>query len=131
MTDIQPLPKLLIAEDDAYALKMLTMMLEDDFDIDGVEDGKKAVEACLSNDYTALLLDVGLPEMDGFDVIKAIRSETGAVSTLPIIVQTAHVNREEHRDLLDVGANEVFTKPTESDTLKLSIFKWHAKRGQA
>ena len=130
MTDTQPLPKLLIAEDDAYALQMLTMMLQDDFDIHTATDGKQAVEACLSNNFMAMLLDIGLPEMDGFEVIKCIRGQSGEVATLPIIVQTAHLDRDSHSHLLEVGANEVFTKPVKTDTLTLSVYKWHSRRSK-
>jgi len=124
----EPLPKLLIAEDDGYASQMITQMLDDEFEIEQVNNGKDAVERCLTEDYIALLLDVGLPKMDGFDVIRTLREQKNPIAYLPIIVQSAHCDETDHAHLLELGANEVFTKPTQTDKLKYSIYKWHTKR---
>ena len=126
--DIIALPKVLVAEDDRCAAQMIRHMLSKEFDVEHVDNGYDAVQRCLAGQYLALILDVGLPQRDGFEVIRILRAQSGLTATIPIIVQSAHCDKADHRQLLALGANAVFTKPVQRRSLTLSIYQWHTKR---
>ncbi len=72
-------------------------------------DGEKAVELCKKNeDIDLVLMDIRLPKMNGYDATKTIREFR---PELPIIAQTAYVMYEEKDKVLEVGCNDLVTKP--------------------
>lgn len=73
-----------------------------------VEDGADALELALRGDADLMLLDVGLPTMDGFEVLRALRSRG---STMPVIMLTARSSTRDTVDGLDAGANDYVPKP--------------------
>jgi two-component system, OmpR family, copper resistance phosphate regulon response regulator CusR len=79
-----------------------------------VEDGAEALEAALAGDVDLMLLDVGLPSMDGFEVLRHLR---GQGSSLPVIMLTARSSTRDTVDGLDAGANDYMPKPFKFDEL--------------
>jgi DNA-binding response OmpR family regulator len=101
---------LLVVEDDADFRETLIeqLRLYEDFDIDRAETGKAAIAEAEANDYNAILLDIGLPDMDGRDVCRILRRKGIHV---PVIMLTA-LDRDADAILgLDSGANDYVTKP--------------------
>ena len=71
-------------------------------------DGATGEAAALTGDYALVLLDLTLPEKDGLDVLRAIRSR---MPELPVILLTARAAVEQRVEGLDLGANDYVTKP--------------------
>lgn len=102
--------KVLLVEDDEALRITLAEQLElhEEFSIQAVESGAAALEAAKSVHYDLILLDVGLPDMDGRDVCRLIRRH-GVKS--PIIMLTAQDGDADTILGLDAGANDYVTKP--------------------
>lgn len=73
-----------------------------------IDDGAEALEAVLRGDGDLVLLDVGLPTMDGFDVLRELRRRG---STVPVIMLTARSSTRDTVEGLDAGANDYVPKP--------------------
>lgn len=99
---------ILVVEDDKYIMSLIRMLLKDEgYKSFYAATGKEAIGLFYSNNPDITLLDLGLPDMDGIEVIRQIREK----SNTPIIVVSA---REEESDIinaLDCGADDYLTKP--------------------
>ncbi|MDX1513804.1 MAG: PAS-domain containing protein [Gammaproteobacteria bacterium] len=97
--------------------------------VDSVANGKAAVERiCRSGDnsaYHAVLMDIQMPEMDGYDATRAIRAD-GNHGDLPIIAMTAHAMPEERQQCLNAGMNDHVTKPVDPERLIATLIRWVA-----
>ncbi|WP_217620846.1 response regulator, partial [Bacillus sp. GbtcB13] len=67
--------RLLVVEDNASLLESIVQILRDEFEVDTALNGEDGLFLALQNIYDAILLDVMMPEMDGFEVIQKIRDE--------------------------------------------------------
>lgn len=107
--------RILIAEDESRISAFVAKGLEAaGYPTTVVEDGAEALELALGGEYSLLLLDVGLPSMDGFDVLAHLR---GQGATLPVIMLTARSSTRDTVEGLDSGANDYITKPFKFDEL--------------
>ena len=107
--------QILIAEDESRISAFVAKGLEAaGYPTTVVEDGAEALELALGGEYSLLLLDVGLPSMDGFDVLAHLR---GQGATLPVIMLTARSSTRDTVEGLDSGANDYITKPFKFDEL--------------
>ena len=98
----------LIVEDDKYIMSLTTIYLKDEgYKTVAAITGKEAVALFYSNNPDIILLDLGLPDMDGMEVIKKIREKSNA----PIIVVSAREEESEKIIALDLGADDYMTKP--------------------
>lgn len=95
---------LLVEDDDSIAQPLVTGLRRDGFDVQRVPTGTAALEA---ERPEFVLLDLGLPDMDGADVCKAMRARTAA----PIIVITARADEIDRVVLLELGADDYVVKP--------------------
>ncbi|WP_460775054.1 response regulator transcription factor [Microbacterium sp. GXF7504] len=106
---------ILIAEDEPRISSFVKRGLEAaGFATEVVEDGAVALERAQSSGVDLLLLDVGLPTMDGFEVLRHLR---GQGSTLPVIMLTARSSTRDTVDGLNAGANDYVPKPFKFDEL--------------
>jgi DNA-binding response OmpR family regulator len=106
---------ILIAEDESRISAFVSRGLESaGYRTSVVEDGAEALEAALSGEPDLMLLDIGLPSMDGFEVLRHLR---GQGSTLPVIMLTARSSTRDTVDGLDAGANDYVAKPFKFDEL--------------
>ena len=99
-----------LVEDNPDNRLLVKVILEDSYDIDEYESGKRALEGFRKNKPDLVLLDISLPEMDGPDVLKHIRSEA-ALKDLPVIALTAHAMAGDREKYLSMGFNGYITKP--------------------
>jgi two-component system, OmpR family, copper resistance phosphate regulon response regulator CusR len=107
--------RILIAEDEARISAFIARGLESaGYVTHIVEDGAEALDAALSGDVDLMLLDVGLPTMDGFEVLRHVR---GQGSPLPVIMLTARSSTRDTVDGLDAGASDYMAKPFKFDEL--------------
>lgn len=103
--------RVLLAEDDKILATGITRALQAaDYTVDHVNSGDAADLAAQQIQYDALILDLGLPHVDGLDVIKHVRTSGKDV---PILVITARDSVEERVRGLDLGADDYLTKPFE------------------
>jgi len=98
----------LIVDDEQEIIEILTVFLEaEGFHVVSANDGKQACEAIKELEIDIVLLDVMMPQMDGFKVMKEIRS----VSTIPVIFLTARVDASDKILGLQLGADDYIVKP--------------------
>lgn len=101
--------RLLIVDDEPRMAAALAKGLRHaGFDVDVVHDGLSAVDRATAGPYDALVLDIMLPGLSGYDVIRQLRS--GSVWT-PILVLSAKDGENDEADGLDMGADDYLTKP--------------------
>ena len=116
MTESLPAHCALVVDDDQGMAFMVQDMLElMGLDADIASDGRRAVEMAAGKTYAVILMDIEMPEMDGFDATKAIRAD---VSTeVPIVGMTGHLLEAVHRLGKMAGMNDLITKPFMAGTL--------------
>ncbi len=98
----------LIVEDDTKIRKFINFSLRSqEYDCVEVATGKSALTQIATQNLSAIILDLGLPDMDGIDIIKQVRE----FSDIPIIVVSARDQDYEKVEALDAGADDYLTKP--------------------
>lgn len=98
----------IVAEDEKQIRRFLRTSLEaDNFAVYEAETGKQSLIEAATRKPDLLILDLGLPDMDGVDVIRELRAWTD----LPIIVLSARTQEADKIDALDAGADDYLTKP--------------------
>jgi len=99
---------LLVIDDDVELCNLVSRFLvREGFQIDAVNGGAQGIERALSGDYALVVLDVMMPEMSGFDVLRRIRAE----SPLPVLMLTARGDALDRVLGLEMGADDYLPKP--------------------
>jgi len=120
--------RILIIEDEMGLVDALTAILtKEKYSVDAVYDGLSGYEYALSNIYDAIILDVMLPKLNGFEVLKKLRREK--VQT-PVLMLTAKSELEDKVLGLDTGADDYLTKPFETAELLARIRALTRRRGE-
>ncbi len=118
--------KLLLVEDDVMLVEMMKMNLEArGYQIITAENGKDGAFKAITEKPDLILADLMMPELDGFEMIKLIRSNSDLKDT-PIICVTALGREEDIQKAKDAGATDYIVKPYTADDLVKSI-KSHLK----
>lgn len=100
---------ILIVEDDSDLSELIKIQLTDnDYEIEQAFNGRIALNKALENKYSLIILDVMLPEVDGFEICKSIRKENHQI---PILMLTAKAEEADKIMGLDYGADDYLTKP--------------------
>lgn len=100
--------RVLVVDDDPGIVKVVRAYLEQaGFEVSVAYDGKKAMQIARNDRPDLVILDLMLPEMDGWDVCRALRKE----SDVPIIMLTARVEESDKLIGLELGADDYVTKP--------------------
>ena len=117
---------ILLAEDNLINQKLTLRLLEKNgHSVDIAENGKVAVELWQRNNYDVVLMDVLMPEMDGFEATEQIRKlekETGRRT--PIIALTANAMKGDREKCLGIGMDDYLPKPLKMNDLKTLLDKW-------
>ncbi|HEY4899505.1 MAG TPA: response regulator transcription factor [Terriglobales bacterium] len=101
--------RILVVEDDAPLARFLSKGLEaEHYAVDIAPDGQEACCMAHENEYDLLILDLGLPKMDGISVLHAIRPK---MPSLPVLVLTGRSRIEDRVQSLDSGADDCLLKP--------------------
>jgi two-component system response regulator QseB len=122
--------RVLVVEDDRMIAKGLhTALKQDGYAVDGVSDGRSAAAALRSSRFDVVLLDLGLPERDGLEVLRELRSRGDAT---PVIILTARDDVQSRIQGLDAGADDYIVKPFDLDEVAArmrSVLRRAAGRG--
>ena len=103
--------RILIVEDETNIAESLSFILRRaDFDVDTVADGAEALDRLRRERFGAIILDIMLPGMNGFDVLRAVRADR-ALAALPVIVLTAKGQANDRKMAEAIGASAFITKP--------------------
>ncbi|RED54360.1 hybrid sensor histidine kinase/response regulator [Aestuariispira insulae] len=114
--------RLLLAEDSPTNRMVASVILRRaGFRVDWVKDGVEAVEAIKRLSYDLVLMDISMPNMDGVEATKAIRSLDVAGATVPIIALTAHAMPGDRERFLSAGMDDYLTKPLRGEELLKAI----------
>ena len=101
--------RLLVVEDEKKLNELITKKLKKEYyGVDSCFDGEEAVRYVEGTEYDAIILDIMLPKLDGFEVIKKIRAKKNKV---PILLLTARDNIDDKVKGLDYGADDYLVKP--------------------
>lgn len=115
------MPKILLAEDNEMNRDMLSRRLQRrGYDVVIAADGEQAVEKSASEFPDLLLLDIGLPIIDGLEVARRIRSNPRS-SSLPILGLSAHAMQGDKERALAAGCDDYDTKPIDIERLLSKI----------
>lgn len=103
-----PKQRILIVEDEKRILNfMKTVLTANEYDVVTTSSGREACTMISSHCPDLIVLDMGLPDMDGMDIIRSVRAWT----QMPIVVVSARTHEWEKVDALDAGADDYVTKP--------------------
>lgn len=122
--------RILLAEDNRINQKVAVGLLEKfGFSCDVVSNGVQAVKALATRAYDLVLMDVQMPEMDGYSATRAVRRFTGRSSSrrVPIIAMTAHAMQDDREKCLQAGMDDYLAKPVTADALRDKLDTWLAR----
>ncbi|MDL2310410.1 response regulator transcription factor [Peptostreptococcaceae bacterium OttesenSCG-928-C18] len=120
--------RILVVEDEIRLSEAISEILKSEkYDVDVVHNGNDGLDYGLSDIYDAILLDVMLPGLDGFSILKKLRKEK--IST-PILMLTAKDEVSNKVEGLDYGADDYMTKPFETEELLARIRSITRRQGQ-
>lgn len=117
-TAAAPLHLLIVDDEPAIRRFLRASLSAQGYRVTEVEDGRTALEALTGNPVDLLVLDLGLPDVDGFEVIRRLR-DTG--SAVPIVVLSSRSDEAGKVKALDLGADDYLTKPFGVDELLARI----------
>ncbi|SDG03112.1 PAS domain S-box-containing protein [Methanolobus vulcani] len=112
--------KILIVDDEPLNVELLSVYLGDDYDIVTSYNGKDALAKVKDECPDLILLDVMMPEMDGYDVCRVIRNEF-KMDFIPIIMVTALTDKADHQRGIEAGADDFLKKPVGKFELEKKI----------
>ena len=111
--------RLLLVEDDRAVGQGIRVALGNEgYTLDWLQDGISALHALRSERFDLMLLDLGLPRLDGIDLLRLIRAEQ---QSLPVLILTARDGTPERITGLDAGADDYLVKPFDVDELKARV----------
>ncbi|MCP4693009.1 MAG: response regulator [Desulfobacterales bacterium] len=116
--------KILLVEDHPVNRRLAMEWLKPgNFSIDIAENGLEAVSAVEKTVYDAVLMDIQMPKMDGYEATRRIRARPDGRDT-PIIAMTAHAMKGDREKCLDAGMSDYVTKPIQPDRLFAVLTRW-------
>jgi CheY-like chemotaxis protein len=123
--------RILVVEDNPTNQRVAAGLLRKrGYEVDLAENGRVALEKLAAADYDAVLMDCQMPEMDGFEATRQIRSG-GQVRNpaVPVIAMTANALEGDRERCLDAGMNDYLAKPVRAETLNQKVTEWLPRRG--
>jgi PAS domain S-box-containing protein len=118
--------RILLAEDSALIRRVARFQLEElQYGVDIVNNGEQAVAAVAAGDYELVLMDMRMPEMDGLEATRTIRtSERERGGHIVIIALTANALAEDREACIEAGMDDFLAKPLQLDALRAALERW-------
>jgi two-component system sensor histidine kinase/response regulator len=121
--------KILVVEDNVINQKVAVGQLKVlGYESDVVNNGADAIEAVRRRPYDLILLDCQMPDIDGYDVARAIRQLGKATRRIPIVAMTAHTMDGEREKCLAAGMDDYLAKPVSTQRLGAALVRWLGTR---
>lgn len=121
----QGVKRILLAEDNAInALLTRTLLEAEGHKVETVQDGQLAVEAMKTSTYDLIFMDMRMPNMDGLEATRKIRTLPNVSKELPIIALTANAFDDDRNACFDSGMNDFMTKPVSAEELSEMVEQW-------
>jgi DNA-binding response OmpR family regulator len=128
MSDPADQPVILAADDDEDILQLVSFRLgRSGYRVLQAHDGEEAVALALEHEPDLAVLDVMMPKMDGFEVVRRLRAEE-ATKTMPIIMLTARAQDTDVQGGFEAGANDYLRKPFSPKELRTRVQALLARR---
>jgi CheY-like chemotaxis protein len=108
--------KILIVEDVEYNRDLLVQLLEEDYEVLTAADGAAGIEAAARERPDAILMDLSLPEVDGWEATRRLKAEPDTAA-IPVIALTAHAMQGDEERARACGCDDYLTKPIDEDQL--------------
>jgi pilus assembly protein CpaE len=113
--------KILIIDDDLDTLRLVGLMLQrQGYQISAATNGQQGLEKAFEEDPDLILLDVMMPDMDGYEVTRRLRQNPSTLET-PVLMFTAKTQLDDKVTGFEVGANDYLTKPTHPSELQARV----------
>ncbi|NSW86488.1 MAG: PAS domain S-box protein [Syntrophobacteraceae bacterium] len=128
--DSKPGVRILLVEDNIINQKVAQRILERiGYQADTVANGLEAIKALETIAYDLVLMDVQMPEMDGYEATRRIRTVPSTVKNpgVPILAMTAHALKGDREKCLDAGMDDYITKPVNPEELADALARWLGK----
>lgn len=121
---------ILLAEDNKInQLVAMEQLREWGYTVDVAETGAEALRKLEQNHWDLILMDIHMPEMDGDEATRIIRTDS-KYDRLPIVALTANIIREDHDRYIQIGMNDVLTKPIHPERMLQVITRWLSVGGE-
>lgn len=122
--------RILLAEDNPVNQKLAIIILQKSgFSVDAVTNGFQAIEKLKTQTYNAVLMDIQMPEMDGLEATRHIRSDPQIIKRVPIIAMTANALEGDKYECLEAGMDDYISKPIDAKALIAILDRWTDKGG--
>jgi signal transduction histidine kinase/HPt (histidine-containing phosphotransfer) domain-containing protein len=115
-----PRPSILVVDDDRWTLEIMVTTFRDDYHVSLAESGETALELAMARMPDAILLDLNLPDIDGFEILKRLQQEPATHSIPVILLTSAHDIESETRGLA-LGAVDYVTKPMNPKSVQARV----------
>jgi PAS domain S-box-containing protein len=122
------LPILLVEDSAPNRLVAKSILSKGGYSVEAVENGLQAVSAVAEKSYGLVLMDVAMPEMDGLEATRAIRTLPGEAAHVPIVAMTAGAFSEDRQRCLDAGMDDHLSKPIVRAELMRAVERWLKRR---
>jgi two-component system, cell cycle response regulator DivK len=108
--------KILIVEDVDLNVELLVQLLEDDYELSVAKDGVSGVSLAEQESPDLILMDMSLPEMNGWEATRRIKANP-ALQSIPVIGLSAHAMSGDEAKAREAGCDDYLTKPIDEDLL--------------
>jgi len=113
----------MVVDDQPSVCKEITSLLKNDYTVHAFKSGKEALEYIFDNPVDLVLLDYGMPNMTGYEVLMAIRVNH-STNNIPVIFLTAETNERMRHEMMGRGATDYLCKPIGATELHQCIGKY-------
>jgi CheY-like chemotaxis protein len=119
--------RVLLAEDEVISRTVVSEILRTvGIEVVAVGNGREAVETVARERFDLVLMDVVMPELNGYDATREIRRTTPS-DELPILAMTAYAGDDDRQQMTESGMNDHIAKPVDLDTLLIVLVRWIGK----
>lgn len=116
-------PTILVVEDNPDNMITIKAVLQNRYNMLEATEGEEGLKTALTELPDLVLLDMALPKMDGFEVVRKIRNDKSAAS-IPVIALTAHAMKGDRERIIEAGCDDYIPKPIDGESILKKIEEW-------